>query len=59
MVISYLTTREKKDKELAEYIANRLSRNTKSVREAIRIARMSKTKEDVDFLLSVINKYSR
>jgi len=59
VVVSYLTTREKKDKELAEYIADKLSRNTNSVREAVRIARLSKTKEDVDFLLSVIDKYSR
>lgn len=46
-----LITRESISPELAQYIADKLSRYTVDVREAIRFARLSYTKEDVDFLV--------
>jgi len=55
VVTKLLTTREGTDEELAEYIAMQLlKRGKKSVREAIGIARMCKTKEDVDEVLEVL-----
>jgi hypothetical protein len=45
VVVSYLTTREKKDKELAEYIADKLSGNTNSVREAVELQDFQKQRK--------------
>ena len=57
VVTNYLTKRMSKPKELAEYIARRTAEYTNSVREAIRIARLAKTKSDVDELIAIIKKY--
>ena len=48
VVVSVLTTRENVTPELAEYIAKKVGRHTKDPREAIGLARVSKTKEKVD-----------
>jgi hypothetical protein len=45
--------------ELASYVAEKVGEYTVSVREAVRIARLCKTKEDVDRVISIVKKYSR
>jgi Holliday junction DNA helicase RuvB len=55
---SYLEKGEKVQRGLAEYIVRQTVKFSKSVREAIRVARLAKTKEDVDFLMNVTQKYS-
>jgi len=53
-----LTLREGKDEELALYIANKVSLLSRDVRDCIGIARLSETKNDVDFLIEVKKKYA-
>jgi len=48
VVTRYLPKEEHVDKEFAKYIAERLAPHSRDVRDAIKIARMCKTKEDVD-----------
>ena len=57
VVIKYLVKRMKKDEEIAEYIANKVLSYSNSVREAIRIARLANSKEEVDEVLKIINAY--
>lgn len=52
VAVNYLVNREGVGRELAEYIARSLLPFSKSVREARSIARMAKTKEDVDVLIA-------
>ncbi len=59
IVSNYLTKRCNVNPELASYIAEKVGEYTTSVREAIRISRIAKTKEDVDELISIIQKYSK
>lgn len=60
VVKGMLTKREGVDPELAKYIAVELANNGyRNPRRARNIARLSKTKEDVDWLLSVKHKYTR
>jgi len=55
VVTRLLTSRENTDEELATYIAQQLlKRGKKSVREAIGLARMCKSKEDVDEVLEIL-----
>ncbi|MGQ9720395.1 MAG: hypothetical protein ACUVXA_03640 [Candidatus Jordarchaeum sp.] len=49
--------RKKVEKSLATYIAEKCCEYTTSVREAIRIARLSKTKKEVDKNIETIMKY--
>lgn len=58
VVINVLTKRMGMDYTLTEYIAGITWNITHSVRQAVRIAKMAKTKEEVDRLLEVIQKYS-
>ena len=58
VTVNVLTKRMGMDKELAEYIAQLTWNFSHSVRQAIRIAKMAKTKEEVNALLEVIQKYS-
>ncbi|GAJ23249.1 unnamed protein product [marine sediment metagenome] len=44
--------------DLSEYIADETWEFSHSIRQVIRIAKMAKTKEEVDGLLEVIQKYS-
>ena len=51
-----LTMREGVDEELAIYISNRVAELSRNVRESIGIARLAKTKSEVDFLLNLKRK---
>jgi len=57
VVTNYLSKRMNIDRDLAEYIANKVYSYSNSVREAIRIATLAKTKKDVDKILSIVKKY--
>lgn len=58
VAINVLIKREKVDYVLAEYIANKLLRevNTRDVRDAVRVARLSKTMNDVDRIIEIMKK---
>lgn len=58
VVVNVLTQRMFLDYSLSEYIADATWEISHSVRQAVRIAKMAKTKEEVDKLLEVIQKYS-
>jgi len=53
-----LVMREGVDEELAEYIAKKVVKFSKDVRDAVKLARLSKTKKDVDKWVGVMIKYS-
>ncbi|MFQ6077508.1 MAG: AAA family ATPase, partial [Candidatus Bathyarchaeia archaeon] len=57
VAVKVLTLREGVDKDLAKYIAERLSRRTRDVREAVRLARLVGTKEEVKTVLEVVSRY--
>lgn len=57
VVTNYLVKREGVKRELAKYIAERTAEYTNSVREAIRIARIAKTKKKVDKIIATIQKF--
>lgn len=57
VVTGLLTKRYNKDEELAKYIAERTLEVDKSIREAVRIAKLSKSKEDVDKIINILKKY--
>lgn len=46
------------DEELAKYIADKVAELGRSVREAVRIASLAKSKADVDAVVSLLKKYS-
>lgn len=57
VVVNVLTIREEKDRELAEYIADMvLLHELRSPRAAVRIARASKTREEVDEYLALVRR---
>lgn len=58
MVCKGILTREGIDENLAEYIANVVYKYRPDVREAVRVARLAKTKEEVDEVVGVFKKYS-
>ena len=51
VVVGVLTKRDGTSGELAEYIAEKLAGRTKDVRDAVRLARVCKTKAEVDELI--------
>lgn len=57
VVKGYLTKRMNVPEEHAQYIAEKVQEFSVSVRQAIRLAKLAKTKEEVDDLLEVIKKY--
>jgi len=57
VVIGYLTKREGVSKDLAKYIAVRVMEYSVSVRRARDVARLAKTKKDVDEIVEIIKKY--
>jgi Holliday junction DNA helicase RuvB len=59
VIIKVLTEREGKNPELSEYIANKviMKLRTKDPRDAIKLARISETKEDVDEMTRIMLKY--
>lgn len=59
IVTNYLDKRVGVPRELAQYIAEQVGKYTVSVREAVRIASLAKTKEDVDKVLAVVKKYKK
>jgi len=58
VVMNVLISRMGMEREISEYIGNKTWDFSHSVRQAIRIAKMAKTKEEVDELLKIIQKYS-
>jgi len=58
IVSSVLTKREGIEEEIAQYIADLMSKRSRDVRDAIKVARLAKTKEMVDKVLGVMEKYS-
>jgi len=60
VVKKVLTEREGKTPELADYIAKKvLSMGSRDPRDAIKIARLCNTKEDVDEVVQIMKKYGR
>jgi Holliday junction DNA helicase RuvB len=57
IVANYLIKRMNVRKDMAAYIAEKVGEYSTSVREAIRVARISKTKKDVDNNVAIIRKY--
>jgi len=57
IVTNYLVKRKNIDHELASYIAEKVGEYTVSVREAIRIAKLAKSKEQVDKIIEIIRRY--
>jgi len=57
VVVKTLTKREGLDHRLAEYIAERLMFETRDVREVVRLARLCKSREEVDEVLEAMLHY--
>jgi len=57
IVTNYLVKRKNVPAELAKYIATRVGEYTVSVREAVRLSRVAKTKEKVDRMIDIVKKY--
>jgi len=57
VVTNYLCKRKGVPLELAEYIATKVGEYTVSVREAVRISRLAKTREEVDRKIEIVKKY--
>ena len=57
VVTGYLTKRKGVPEDLARYIAEKVQEYSVSVREAIRISRVAKTKDEVDKIVEIIKKY--
>lgn len=56
---NYLVHREDCDEDLAEYITQEVWKLGKDIRTARSIARLSKNKDDADFVVKTIKKYGR
>lgn len=57
VVVGYLSRRMGVDPDLAGYIADRVLSYSSSVREAIRIAKLARSREDVDVLVGIARRY--
>lgn len=57
VVTMYLIKRMRVKKTLARYIAEGALQHSVSVREAIRLARLAKTKKDIDRVMKIVGKY--
>jgi len=57
VVTGYLTKRKGVPEDLARYIAEKVQEYSVSVREAIRISRIAKTKDGVDKVIEIVRKY--
>jgi len=58
VIVKVLALRERVDKKLAEYIAERVASSpVATVRDAVRLARLSRTREEVDRYWSILTKY--
>ena len=58
IIVTVLTEREGKSKELAEYIAEKVVEelNSRDPRDGIKVGRLAKTKEEVDFVVDFMKK---
>jgi len=54
ITVAVLTRRERTSKELAEYIARRLAGLTTDPRDAIKVARLAKTRDEVDAIVESV-----
>lgn len=59
VVTNYLVKRIGVKRELSGHIAERVGAYTISIREAIRISRIAKTREDVDRIVRIVTKYKK
>jgi len=59
VIVKTLTLREKVNKDLASYIAEKIVETDMTVRDAIRLARISKNKEDVNKYIEILKRYKR
>jgi len=57
VVTGYLTKRKRVPEDLARYIAEKVQEYSVSVREAIRISRIARTKDEVDKVIRIIKRY--
>jgi Holliday junction DNA helicase RuvB len=57
VVVGVLTRREETSPELAAYIADRLAGRTRDVRDAVRVARLCSSKEEVDTMIETMEMY--
>ena len=57
VVTGYLTKRKGVPEDLARHIAEKVQEYSVSVREAIRISRIAKTKDGVDKVIEIVRKY--
>ena len=57
VVTGYLTKRKGVPEDLARYIAEKVQEYSISVREAIRVSRVAKTKDEVDKVIKIIKRY--
>jgi len=57
VIVRVLTSREGATSDLARYIASKVAEFSSDVRDAVKIARLCKTKEEVDDLVKIIIKY--
>jgi MoxR-like ATPase len=59
VIVKALTMREGVARDLAEYIAEKVADSYGSVRDAIKIARLAKTKEGVDKFWGIVLRYRK
>jgi Holliday junction DNA helicase RuvB len=52
-----LTKREGINSELAHYIVDKVTGFSRDVRDCVKVARLAKTKEDVDKVVTIFLKY--
>jgi len=57
VVTGYLTKRKGVEPDLAQYIAEKVQEYSTSVREAVRLALLAKTKGEVDKIIEIVKKY--
>ena len=57
VAVYYLVKTEKTDNDLAEYITDKVYRFSRDVRKVRHIARICKTKDEVDMIIKMIQKY--
>lgn len=59
VVTGFLTKRMDVELSRAKYIAQKVQEYSVSVREAVRIARLAKTEEQIDHVVKIIKKYTK
>ena len=61
VIIKVLTEREGRSRDIAEYIAEKVIKNlgSRDPRDAVRVSRIAKEKEDVDWFVETMKKYGK